>query len=72
LGSLTNTLLVLAGIYFFLGKTMFFHWISYNLLLGIVGTTILTSGIPEAVLGGLTGYGICKPLRKLLKQRNTQ
>lgn len=73
LGSLTNTLLVLAGIYFFFGKNYASSiGISYNLLLGIVGTTILTSGIPEAVLGGLAGYGICKPLRKLLKHRNTQ
>jgi uncharacterized membrane protein len=72
LGSLTNTLLVLAGIYFFFGKSYAASvGVSYNLLLGIVGTTILTSGIPEAFLGGLAGYGICKPLLKLFKHRNT-
>ena len=66
LGSLVNTLLVLGGIYLFFGneysKTI---QIGFELLLGIIGMTILTSGIPEAVIGGITAYAVGRPLRKI-------
>ena len=70
LGSLTNTFLVLAGIYFFFGRDYASAaGFSYSLLLGIIGTTILTSGIPEAFLGGLTAYAVCRPLKSDLANR---
>ncbi len=70
LGSLTNTFLVLAGIYFFfreqyaaaIGSTAV-------LLVGLIGTTILTSGIPEAVLGAVFGYGVCRPVKTILEKQ---
>lgn len=65
LGSITNTILVLAGIYFCFG----FQYsqaigTSQALLLGILGASILTNGIPEAILGSAAGVFIAKPLRK--------
>ena len=67
LGSLTNTLLVLGGIYFFFGQDYATAIGSaYNLLLGLIVLTILTSGIPEAILGGFAAYAIGAPLNKVL------
>lgn len=71
LASLTNTLLVLAGIYLFFGR-VYASTIGYGfeLLLGIIGMTILTSGIPEAIIGGIFGYAVGRPLRKINTTRN--
>lgn len=65
LGSLANTLLVLGGIYVFFG-TSYAAALgkSFDLLLGLIGLTLLTSGIPEAVIGGVAAYAICYPIRK--------
>lgn len=70
LGSITNTLLVLGGIYVFFGKD-FASAIgtSFNLLLGIIGGIILTSGIPEAVIGAVVAYAVCRPLKKILAKQ---
>jgi uncharacterized membrane protein len=65
LGSLTNTFLVLGGIYVFFGKsyaTVIGQ--SFNALLGLIGLTILTSGIPEAAIGAVAAYAICYPIKK--------
>ncbi|NLP37411.1 MAG: ECF transporter S component [Firmicutes bacterium] len=69
LGSLTNTILVLGGIYFFFGRDYAAAIGSaYNLLLGLIVLTILTSGIPEAILGGFAAYAIGAPLNKVLSK----
>lgn len=65
LGSLTNTLLVLGGIYVFFGPSYATAiGKSFGALLGLIGLTILTSGIPEAIIGGVAAYAICYPIRK--------
>lgn len=72
LGSLTNTLLVMAGIYVFFGQDYATAaGVSFNLLLGIIGVTIATNGVAEAVCGGLIAYA-CRPLKKYVgkMQRN--
>lgn len=65
LGSLTNTFLVLGGIYVFFGPS-YAAAIGQNFgaLLGLIGLTVLTSGIPEAVIGGVAAYAICYPIRR--------
>lgn len=64
--SLTNTFLVLGGIYLFFGKAYADTiGMEFKLLLGIIGMTILTSGIPEAIIGGITAYAVGRPLRKM-------
>lgn len=69
-GSLTNTFLVLGGIYaFFGGAYAQAIGISYGLLLGIVGGTVLTNGIPEAVVAAILAYVICYPVQKYLSAR---
>lgn len=68
LGSLANTFGVLGGIYVFFGHnyaTVLGK--GFDLLLGLIGLTILTSGIPEAVIGGVAAYAICRPIRKRMQ-----
>ena len=52
IGSITNTILVLGGIWLFFSR-------EYSDIVGtaihiVIGTTILTNGIPEAILSGLS------------------
>ena len=64
-GSLTNTLLVMNMIYFFFGQSYASALgIAYEALLGAIGLTILTNGIPEAVVAAITAYAIAYPIRK--------
>jgi uncharacterized membrane protein len=62
-GSLTNTVLVLGGIYLFFGES-FAQAIgqSYQALLGALGGVVLTNGIPEAILAALIAAAAAKPL----------
>ncbi|MDR3551866.1 MAG: ECF transporter S component [Clostridia bacterium] len=69
LGSLINTFLVLGGIFVFFGRA-YAGAIgkTYELLLGLIGVTVLTNGLMEAALGGVVAYAVCFPLRKFLKR----
>ncbi len=68
-GSLTNTLLVLGGIYVFFGET-YAQVIgeSFNALLSLIGITIATNGIPEAILAALIAMAAVKPLLAVNKK----
>lgn len=67
LGSLANTLLVLGGIYLFFGSG-YASALGQNFgaLPAILGLVILTNGLPEAFLGGLSAYAIGYPIRRHL------
>ena len=65
LGSLVNTFLVLGGIYVFFGQSYAtVNGKSFNALLGIIGLSVLTVGVPEAIIGGIAAYAICYPIQK--------
>lgn len=67
LGSLTNTLLVMGGIYLFFGEPYAAAMeVSYALLLGVIGMTIVTNGLLEAVIGGVACYAVCRPIRRYI------
>jgi uncharacterized membrane protein len=70
LGSLVNTFLVLGGIYVFFGQS-YASVIgkSFDALLGLIGLTILTNGIPEAIIGGLAAYAVCYPVKKNINSK---
>lgn len=69
LGSLVNTFLVLFGIYLFFGEQYAAALgIGYQAVLAIIGTTILTSGIPEAVIAAVAAFFVCRPLLKRMKK----
>lgn len=67
LGSLTNTALVLSGIHVFFGE----QYLSAtgnvgNTLSYILFITVLTNGIPEALLGGAAAAFIARPVKKAI------
>lgn len=69
LGSMTNTLLVMFGIYVFFGRDYAAALgVGYQLLLGLIGVTVLTSGIPEAVLGGVSAFFVGRVINRRLKR----
>ena len=65
LGSLTNTVLVLSGIYVFFGQAYAATLgMSYELLLGALSVTVATNRILEAVVCAIAASAVCYPLRR--------
>ena len=71
LGSLTNTFLVLGGIFVFFGQD-YATTIgkAYDLLIGLIGAAVLTNGIPEAIIGAVVTMAVCPPLKRILEKTN--
>jgi len=67
-GSLTNTFGVLGGIGLIFGD-QYAEVLGAALLL-LVSTTILTSGIPEAIVCAIVSSAVCKPLKMLFAKRS--
>ncbi|MDR2647063.1 MAG: ECF transporter S component [Oscillospiraceae bacterium] len=70
LGSLTNTVFVMSGIYLFFGKqyaTVKAMDVSllFKFILGVVGT----NGVPEAIVAGILVAAVCGVLLKLRKKQ---
>lgn len=71
LGSLTNTVLVLGGTYAFFGPAYAsVLGQSTDALFGLLALTVLTSGIPEAVVGAIAAYAAGYPIRRYLLRRS--
>ena len=69
IGSLGNIFLVLGGVYLFFGKEYAIAVEQpYGLLLGILGLSVLTNGIPEAIVAFLASVGVCTPVKRALKK----
>lgn len=66
LGSLTNTLGVMGGIWLFFSSQ--YSSIAGETLLLIICSTILTSGIPEAVVSAILASAVCTPLKIILRE----
>lgn len=70
LGSLVNTFGVLSGIFIFFGRDYAQALgILYEAVIGVIGLTVLTNGIPEAILSTLVGLFVCQPIRKHLMKK---
>ena len=69
LGSLTNTFGVMGGIWLFFGNQ--YASIFGATMLLIVGTTILTSGIPEAIVSALASSAVCRPIQTILRKERS-
>ena len=68
IGSLCNTVLVLAGIYIFFGPAYAaVKGIAYAALMGVIWGTITTNGILEAILALILVSAIYKAIKPLLK-----
>ena len=72
LGSLTNTILVMGGIYLFFGESYSAAKdIAYEALMATVATTITGAGITEAVVSAVCCGTICTALIKYTKGRKS-
>lgn len=67
-GSLVNTFGVMGGIWLFFGNQ--YATLAGDLMIKIIGLTILTSGIPEAIVSALVGSAVCKPLKIILAKNH--
>jgi uncharacterized membrane protein len=67
LGSLTNTLLVMGGIWLFFGKQ--YETMASMAMLSVVGLTVLTNGLPELAVSAIAAAAVCKPLKIFLSKR---
>lgn len=67
LGSLTNTFGVMGGIWLFFSNQ--YSSLAGNAMLYIVGLTVLTSGIPEAIVNAIAASAICKPMKIILSRK---
>jgi uncharacterized membrane protein len=67
LGSLTNTFGVMFGIWLFFGSQ--YSSIAGEAMLAVIGTTVLTSGLPEAAVAAILCPAVSKSVMVLKKRR---
>ncbi|MCL2631822.1 MAG: ECF transporter S component [Coriobacteriia bacterium] len=69
LGSLTNTFGVMGGIWLFFGDQ--YSTLFGSAMLFVVGFTVLTSGIPEAIVSAIAASAVCHPLSIVLGRNSS-
>ena len=67
LGSLANTFGVMGGIWLFFGNQ--YASLVGTAMISLVGLTILTSGVPEAIVSAVAASAVCKPLKAILAKK---
>ena len=68
IGAITNTVLVLTGIYLFFGEAYASAvGVSYSMLVTVLLGVVSTNGILEAILGAVVSLAIYKALKPILK-----
>lgn len=67
-GSLVNTFGVMGGIWIFFGNE--YASLAGKAIIAVIGVTILTSGIPEAVVSAVLSPVVCRPVKKMLNKVN--
>lgn len=69
-GAMTNTILVMGGIYIFFGQPYAQALgLSYGALIGAIMTIVTTNGVFEAVIGALICTLVCKACKPYIKKR---
>lgn len=70
LGSMTNTVLVMGGIYLLYGTSYAeARGIGFKTLFGVVMSVVGVNGVPEAILAAFLTAMICPPLYKVMHNR---
>ena len=71
-GSLANTVFVLAGWYLFFAKEIaqVFNWELSAVFNGAIVFTFVTNGIPELIISAIVAVGVCMPLKRILTKQN--
>ena len=67
LGSLTNTFGVMGGVWLFFGNQ--YSSLAGKTMIAVIGMTILTSGIPEAIVSAIAASAVCRPMKILSARR---
>jgi len=65
-GSLANTFGVMGGIWLFFGSQ--YSTLAGQAMVLIIGTTILTSGIPEAIVAAIVAPAVSKPVKTAMSK----
>jgi len=69
-GSITNTILVMSGIYVFFGQSYAAtQGVLLEGLFGMILTVILINGIPEAIVAGIISLALCRALTPVMKKQ---
>jgi uncharacterized membrane protein len=69
-GSMTNTICVLGGVYLFFGNDYAeVFQMGYDAMMGVVGLTVITNGVPEAAISALCAYFIARIIMKRREYR---
>ena len=69
-GSLTNTVLVMSGIYIFFGQQYAAaKEVTFEALFGVIMGIIGVNGIPEAILAAIIVTLVCKVLKSVFKEK---
>ena len=68
LGSLANTFGVMGGIWLFFGTQ--YAGIAGQAMIVIIGTTVLTSGIPEAIVSAIIAPAVVRPVKVAINKNN--
>jgi uncharacterized membrane protein len=67
-GSMTNTVCVLGGVYLFFGRDYAeVFQIGYDAMMGVIGLSVVTNGIPEAGVSALCAYFIARTIMRRRK-----
>lgn len=68
-GAMTNTILVLGGIFLFFGKSYAdVIGVAYHTLMAVLMGVVTTNGIAEAILGAIACLLVCKALQPFMKK----
>ena len=69
-GSLTNTVLVMSGIYIFFGQQYAAaKEVTFEALFGVIMGIIGVNGIPEAIVAAIIVALVCKVLKSVFKEK---
>ncbi len=72
-GSMTNTILVMGGIYVFFGAAYAAaREIDLTALFGVIMGVIGVNGVPEAILAGILAMAVCKVLLRYVKPKTEE
>jgi uncharacterized membrane protein len=69
-GSMTNSICVLGGVYLFFGRDYAeVFQIGYDAMMGVIGLSVVTNGVPEAAISALCAYFIARIIMKRKEYR---
>jgi uncharacterized membrane protein len=69
-GALTNSLLVLGGVWLFFGNAIL-RFGAADTVLAVIGGVLLSNGLIEAIVGGFFAAAVALPVRNIINKSRT-